>query len=92
MKNLYINQNWTFEEAVNNLKTLKIEYEGILASFSYFQLHDKVEFLRKTKESFYSLKLKEWEINKLWEYMNGYEFLYVLKQMVIERKRRMKLG
>lgn len=92
MKNLYINQNWTFEEAVNNLKTLKIEYEGILASFSYFQLHDKVEFLRKTKNDFYSLKLKEWEINKLWEYMNGYEFLYVLKQMVIERKRRMKLG
>lgn len=91
MKKLYINQNWTFEEVVNNLKTLKIEYEGILASFSYFQLHDKVEFLRKTKKAFYSLKLKEWEINKLWEYMNGYEFLYVLKQMVIERKRRMKL-
>ena len=86
MNELKINYNWSFEEAVNHLETLKSQYQEILASFSYYQIHEKVEFLRKTKRAFYSLHLKEWEINKLWEYMNGYEFLYVLRQMIARRK------
>ena len=87
MKQLEISPSWTFEEAIEHLETLKSQYEEILASFSYYQIHEKVEFLRKVKNDFYSLKLKEWEINKLWEYMNGYEFLYVLRQMIARRKK-----
>ena len=87
MNELKINYNWSFEEAVNHLEALKSQYEEVLASFSYYQIHDKVEFIRKLKNDFYSLKLKEWEINKLWEYMNGYEFLYVLRQIIARRKK-----
>ena len=76
MKELNINQNWTFKEVV-----------GILATFSYFDLYEKVLFLKKTRDSFYSLlNLQEWEKDKIWDYMNGFEFLYVLKGIVARRK------
>ena len=87
MNELKINYNWSFEETVNHLKALKSQYEEILASFSYYQIHEKGEFIRKTKSDFYSLHLKEWEIDKLWEYMNGYEFLYVLRQIIARIKK-----
>lgn len=87
MNEIKINYSWNFEEVVEHLEALKTQYEGILASFSYFQLREKVEFLRKTKKKFYSLNFKEGEINKLWEYMNGYELLTVLKQIIIDRKK-----
>lgn len=87
MKELNINQNWTFKEVVDNLKSLKTDYEGILATFSYFDLYEKVLFLKKTRDSFYSLlNLQEWEKDKIWDYMNGFEFLYVLKGIVARRK------
>lgn len=86
MKELNINQNWTFKEVVDNLKSLKTDYEGILATFSYFDLHDKVLFLKNTRDKFYSLNLQEWEKDKIWSYMNGFEFLYVLKDIAKRRK------
>lgn len=86
MKELNINQNWTFKEVVDNLKSLRTDYEGILATFSYFNTHEKVEFRRKTRDKFYSLNLQEWEKDKIWSYMNGFEFLYVLKDIAKRRK------
>lgn len=86
MKELNINQNWTFKEVVDNLKSLKTDYEGILATFSYFNIHEKAEFRRKTRDKFYYLNLQEWEKDKIWSYMNGFEFLYVLKDIAKRRK------
>lgn len=86
MKELNINQNWTFKEVVDNLKSLKADYEGILATFSEFKISDKVAFLKNTRDKFYSLNLQEWEKDKIWNYMNGFEFLYVLKGIVSRRK------
>ena len=86
MRELYINPEWTFKEIVDNIKTLKLEYEKVLASFSYFELKDKVDFERNTRNSFYSMNLKEWEIDKLWEYMNGYEELRVLIILACRRR------
>ena len=86
MRELYINPEWSFKEIVDNIKTLKLEYEKILASFSYFELKDKVDFERNTRNSFYSMNLKEWEIDKLWEYMNGYEELRVLIILACRRR------
>lgn len=86
MKELYINTEWTFKEVVDNIKTLKLEYEKILASFSYFELKDKINFKHNTRNSFYSMNLKEWEIDKLWEYMNGYEELRVLIILACRRR------
>lgn len=45
---LEINPSWTFAEVVDNLWTLREIYEGLLTSFSYFDLHKKVLFMRKT--------------------------------------------
>lgn len=78
MSELIVNPNWTFEKAVKNIMTLKSQYKEILASFSYYELKDKVIFRHNTRNSFYSMNLKEWEIDKLWEYMNDYEELPVL--------------
>lgn len=86
MKELNINQNWTFKEVVDNLESLRTDYEGILATFSYFDIKEKNKFLLKTRNKFYSLNLQKWEKDKIWEYMNGFEFLYVLKGIVKRRK------
>lgn len=79
MEEIYINPDWTFKEAVEHLKTLKAHYKGNLASFLYFQLKEKVEFKRKIRNAIYSLKMEEWKKDKIWNYMNDYEFYYVLK-------------
>lgn len=77
--NLDIDPNWTFSQAVSHLRALRDTYEQFLTLFSYFDLHEEVEFKRRTRNAFYSLNIPEWQIDKIWNYMNHYEFLYVLK-------------
>lgn len=80
MEKLYIDPNWTFNQAVNHLKELKDEYQGILSSFSMFERKEWAEFIRTTRDSFYALNLLEWQIDRMWNYMNGFDFLYSIKQ------------
>lgn len=91
-----INENWNFEEVMNNIKTLKTKYEEVLTSFPYFEIRKKTEFIDKTRKKFYSLNLPEWQIDKLWEYLNGYEKYYVLidivKRQQRQRERKLKKG
>lgn len=87
MKELYINPDWTFKEVVDNLKALRLKYERVLASFYYFDLRMVVEFKRNTRNKFYELKLQEWEKDKIWNYMNGFEYLSVLKGIVGRRNK-----
>lgn len=87
MKEIYVDNNWTFEEAVNNIKTLKTQYEKVLASFSYFEFKKELEFKKNVKRSIYNLKMSEWKKDKLWEYMNGYELFYVIKG-IVERENK----
>ena len=37
--------------------------------------------MRNIRNSIYALKFEDWKKDKIWEYMNGYEFLYVLKRI-----------
>lgn len=83
--NLDINSNWTFCEVVLEIEALRNSYEYFLRFFSYFDLHGEVEFMRRTKNAFYSLHLPEWQIDLLWNYMNRYEYLRTLK-MVANRQ------
>ena len=76
-----INKNWNYREIVNNLKEIKDEYWKKLAFFSYFDLHEKVVYMRNMRNSIYALNFEEWKKDKIWDYMNGYEFLYVLKRL-----------
>ena len=84
MKNLSnvcldIDPSWNFNGAVKNIRALRDTYEHFLTLFSYLDLHEEVEFKRRTRNAFYALNLPEWQIDKLWNYMNHFEFYYVLK-------------
>lgn len=83
---LYINQNWTFKQTVANIETLKFLYKGTLASFSYYDIKLRNKFLYETKKQIYSLNFEEWKRDKLWSYMNDYEFLHVLKDIANRQK------
>ena len=76
-----INQDWNFKELVGVLKSLKEQYWEKVRSFSYFDLHEKVVFMRNFRDEIYKLDFEEWRKDKIWEYINNYEFLYVLKRL-----------
>lgn len=76
-----INQNWNFKEIVSVLKSLKEQYWEKVRSFSYFDLHEKVVYMRNFRDQIYKLDFEEWRKDKIWDYINNYEFLYVLKRL-----------
>lgn len=81
---LNINPNWTLKEFSSNLRTLKNQYCGILASFSSWETKEKSDFIRKTRDQFYSFNFKEWVIDRFWNYMNGFDSLCKI-QIAISR-------
>ena len=83
---LQINPQWSFKEVVENLWTLRDTYESLLASFSYFDLHEKVVFMRKTRNAFYSLNFDDWKKDKIWNYMNHFEYYTTLRDMANRMK------
>lgn len=76
-----INQDWNFKEIVSVLKSLKEQYWEKVRSFSYFDLHEKVVYMRNFRDQIYKLDFEEWRKDKIWDYINNYEFLYVLKRL-----------
>ena len=83
---LHIDQSWSFKETVEHLQALKSQYEGILALFYYRDLKSIVKFKKATRDAFYSLNLREYQKDLIWEYMNGFQFLYVLKSIANRQK------
>lgn len=75
---LFIDPSWTYHQAVIHLQTLKLQYEEVLASFSYFQLHERTNFIRSTRNQFYALSCLEWQKDRMWNYMNGSDDLFSL--------------
>lgn len=69
--NLKIDKNWTFKNVIENIKTLRSDYERILASFSYFHSHSKILFIQQTKKQIYSFNFKEWKKDMIWFYLNN---------------------
>ena len=78
---LDINQNWTFNEFVCNIKALRTSYERFLTLFNCFHLKEKAEFIRQTRNEFYSLNMEDWKREKLWNYMNGDELITTLEDI-----------
>lgn len=66
-----INVLWDFREAVRNIRALKEEYQGTLTLFSYTSIKEKREYIERQRDNIYALDLKEWQKEKLWEYMNN---------------------
>lgn len=87
---LEINQNWKFKDVVENLRALRTQYEDILRSFTYFQLNEIVEFKRNTRNAFYSLNFETWKKDKIWNYMNRFEYFFILQEIVKREEGRKK--
>lgn len=81
MRNIKVNIEWKFKDAVDNIEALRYEYEGTLTLFSYFDLKQRNKFILETRNKIYALKFEEWKRDKLWEYMNGFENLETLKKI-----------
>ena len=71
----------SFSDIVDNIETLRLQYEEVLASFSNFEQKQKHEYMRLIKKEIYSLKMLEWKKDKIWEYINGLEYIDVLKNL-----------
>ena len=77
---LDVNPNWTYRQAAINVRTLKYRYEGILSSFSLWQTKEWADFISSTRDQFYALDLLEWQIDNLWNYMNGnFPYFYLIR-------------
>lgn len=78
---MFVAKSWDFKTVVLKIEALKSEYKETLASFSIFELHEKVEYMRKMKNSVYNLKMNEQKKDKIWNYLNDNEYLSVLKSI-----------
>ena len=67
---LFIDPNWSYKQTLANLRALRTQYESILRSFHYFELHERVLFNYEIKQSIYSLNFEEWKKDRIWEYLN----------------------
>lgn len=66
-----INLLWDFGEAVDNIRTIREQYEELLSSFSIYELKQKGMLIKAIRDKIYQLNIFEWQKDKLWEYMNG---------------------
>ena len=76
-----IDTSWSFSQAVNNIRTIKDQYIGLLSSFSIYELKQKNIAMGEIRKEIYSLKILEWQKDKLWEFMNNdipFNVLYTL--------------
>lgn len=76
-----INPNWSYKETLKHIKALKRQYRSLLTSFSYFDLHLKVLYMQKMRDSIYALKFEEWKRDRIWEFMNNYEHFDILQKL-----------
>lgn len=80
---LQVNPNWTFKEIIIKVKALKQNYDDVLASFSCFKLHDKIQLMKEFRNAIYLLNFEEWKKERIWDYINGdinYEELIIISR------------
>ena len=64
-----INPTWNFRQISRKLRTLKHEYNRVLASFSI--VREENAFILATRNAIYSMNLDEFQKDRVWEYING---------------------
>jgi len=80
-----ISPEWDFVEAVNNIEAIKDTYEGLLSSFSIYEVRQKKAVIQSFRDNIYELKILEWQKDKLWEYLNGDIYYVVLKSLIRQK-------
>lgn len=77
---IYVNPNWTYRESVEHIRALKGDYERSLSLFSMLETKEWASYIRQVRSQFYRLKLKEWQIENLWNYMNNnFPYSYLVR-------------
>lgn len=69
---LNVKQNCSYKEFIKDIHILKRQYKEALLSFSVFEYHEKVMFIRQCKDQIYSLDYHEYLKDRIWNYLNGY--------------------
>lgn len=64
-----------FKDFKNSIRAFRILYEDILRSFSCYELHEKVKFVYRVKNTIYSLEFSIKRKDAIWEYLN-YDITY----------------
>ena len=73
-----IEVSWNFVDIVKHIEEVKLEYNRVLASFSIFEGKSKRNYIISTRQKVYDLNLREWEKDRIWEYLNNDEELDTL--------------
>lgn len=73
----------SFEDFVNNCEVLIDQYEGLLTPFF------NAPAIRCWKVMIYSLKIAEWQKDRIWEVLNG-DFEHEELKRIIEERRNKK--
>lgn len=76
-----IDPSWSWKESVEQIEALKDQFDGVLASFLWYELRERNDFIYEVRQQIYALKFDEWKREKLWSYLNGFEKLEVLKKL-----------
>lgn len=69
-----LNENMSFKEVISRLKEFKEQYKEKVRSFSCYELHDKVVYIKNVKDTVYKMNFKEDRKDFIWEYLNDFEF------------------
>ena len=82
MKIIFFNPNCTFKEAVNNIEVVKSRIQGLITSFSYYDLKKQVILKRKLRDSIYKLQFERWKCDRLIEFIYDDIDIETLKKLI----------
>ena len=82
MSENYINPEWNFKEVVENIEVVKSQTEGIIASFSSFEIKKQLLFKKQLRDKIYSFNFETWKKDRIIECIYDYFEVKKLKQML----------
>lgn len=82
MDEFLIKPSWTFKEIVENIEVIKTQVREIIASFSYFERKQTIVFMKKLRDSIYSLDFETWRCDRIVEYIYDDIDLETLKKLL----------
>ena len=77
----YINPEWTFKEFIENIEVVKSRTEGIIASFSSFEIKKQIKFKKQLRDKIYSFNFETWKKDRILECVYNYFNIKELKKM-----------
>lgn len=77
----YIDSSWNFKDFVDNIEAVKNRTEGIIASFSCFEIKKQIRFKRQLRNKIYSFKFETWKKERILECIYDYFDIKELKKM-----------